>query len=246
MKGYEPESYGDSYDDYEAAHSNLLPDPTPMVDVLARYAGTGRALEIGIGSGRVARPLAERGVRVDGIEISPKMIEQLRKSADGLPIRVFRGSCADLDLADRYSLIYCAVSTFFCLPTREEQERTFGTVAGALDGDGVCILDVYTPDPERFHANQEFKVLELSVDSATLQFSLHHPDRQVVETQRLIIDAGGTRLHPSTSRYAAPEELDEMASAAGLRLRSRWADWSGSPFTARSPRHVSMYELSSA
>lgn len=242
MKGYASTSYGDSYSTYETTHSNLYPDPKPMLEVLARYAEAGPALELGIGSGRIARPLAERGIEVDGVEVSEKMIEQLIDSSAGLPIRALRGSFADIEPPRSYRLVYCVVSTFFCLATKNEQEGAFATIARALDSDGVCILETYTPDPARFERGQEVKIVELTVDSVTLQLTLHHPESQVVESQRLVARDGRIQLHPVVTRYASPEELDEMAGKVGLRLRERWADWNRAPFTEGSPRHVSFYE----
>jgi SAM-dependent methyltransferase len=243
MKGYVSDSYGNSFDDaYEAIHSGLLPDPAPMVSELARHAGAGPALELGVGTGRVARPLAALGVEVDGIEVSAKMIEQLRRSADGLPLTVLAGDFGEMKPPRSYRLIYCVWSTFFYLTTRDAQSRALDRVARALDADGVFVLEVYTPDPGRFRHGQEAKVIDLAAGSVTLQFSLHDPDRQIIETQRVIMGGDGIQLHPVINRYAPPGELDEMAAEAGLRLRDRWADWSHAPFTEHSRSHVSVYE----
>jgi SAM-dependent methyltransferase len=243
VKGYTQDSYGNSFDgNYEEVHSKLLQDPTPMVDVLADHAGAGPALELGIGTGRVARPLAQRGVDVDGIEVSANMIGQLERSATGLPVRAFHGDFAEMEPPRRYSLVYCIWSTFFYLTTREEQERAFGRVARALDREGVFIVETYLPDTSRFRHGQEVKVIELAADSVSVQFSLDHPDRQVIEIQRVVLSADGVRLHPVMSRYAHVDELDAMAGASGLRLRDRWADWHRAPFTGQSPQHVSVYE----
>lgn len=243
MEGYAQDSYGNSFgDDYEAIHTKLLADPTPMIDVLAGHAGTGPALELGIGTGRIARPLAERGVEVDGIEISENMIRQLERSVGGLPIRVYQGDFAEMAPPRRYQLVYCVWSTFFYLTTREAQECAFDRVAGALGDGGVFVLETYIPHPTRFRQGQEVKVIELAVDSVSLQFSLNHQDRQIMEVQRVELSSGGVRLHPVMARYAFADELDEMAGRAGLRLRGRWADWHRAPFTDESPQHVSVYE----
>jgi SAM-dependent methyltransferase len=245
VKGYGDASYGDSFDEtFEATHSRLLPDPTPMVDMLARYAGgSGPALELGVGTGRVARPLAERGVEVDGIEISPVLAEQLRQSTKGLPVEVFLGSFGDVPPPRSYRLIYCVWNTFFYLTTKEEQIKALGPIAGALDPGGVCVMEAYVPDPRRFSRGQEMKVIELAADSVTLQFALHDPDTQIIESQRVALGRDGIRFHPTVNRYVSPDQLEEMAAEVGLRLRNRWAGWNEEPFTEDSTRHVSVFEV---
>lgn len=242
MEGYTSDSYGNSFDESFEESQPTLSDPTPMVEALAGHAGIGPALELGIGSGRVARPLAERGIEVDGIEVSANMIELLKRTVAGLPIQIFQGDFADMTPPRRYKLIYCVWSTFFLLRTRDAQQCALDRIAHALDHGGVFIIETYVPQGTRFHQGQEVKVMELTAGSVSVQFSLHHPDSQIIETQRVVLNGEGIHLHPVISRYASAEELDEMAGESGLRLRSRWADWDLSPFTQASPRHISVYE----
>jgi SAM-dependent methyltransferase len=209
---------------------------------LARHAGAGPALELGIGTGRIARPLAARGIEVHGIEISRVMIEQLKATLGGLPIRAMHGSIVDFEPPRRYPLVYCSMNTFFFLTTREVQERAFATIARALNDDGVFIVDnSVLPHPDHARAGQKSEIIELTADSVTLQFSLHNAAEQTLEYQRVVLGASGVVLHPWVLRYALPDELDEMAAQSGLRLRTRWADWDGEPFTQKSRRHISVY-----
>lgn len=255
MRGYLQTTFGDSYaEGFEA--KPLRPDPEQAAAVLARYAGAGPALELGIGSGRIARPLAARGIEVDGIEISSAMIEQLNASVAGLPVRAIPGDFTDFEPPRRYSLIYCSFNTFFLLRTPDEQVQTFANVARALDDNGVFIIetsvipsprhthteqDSFVPNVNRTGVEQEFKIMELTADSVTLQFTLHYPEKQTIENQRVVIDAKGVTLRPFILRFASPGELDEMAAQSGLHLQTRWADWDAEPFTQESPRHVSIY-----
>lgn len=255
MEGYRQSIYGDSYpSEYESRVQQF--DPASMVETLARYAGAGPVLELGIGSGRIARPLATRGIEVDGIEVSQTMIEQLNDTRDGLPIRAIQGDFADFEPPRRYSLIYCGYNTFFLLTTREEQMRAFASIERALDDNGIFICETAAisdsnrielrrefmlPTPHPVDVGQEFKIVRLTADSVTFQFSLHHADRQTIETQRVVLDAKGATLHPCVLRYALLDELDEMAARSGLHLQTRWANWDAEPFTHKSYNHVSIY-----
>lgn len=241
MRGYLESDYGDSFTNgYEA--NSRLEDSQPTVEVLARYAGSGPALELGIGTGRIARPLAARGIEIDGVEISRVMIEQLRATIGELPIRVMQGSIVDFEPPRRYPLAYCSMNTFFFLTTREAQDRAFATIARALNDDGVFIVDnSILPHPDHARTGQKSEVIEVTADSVTLQFSLHNAAKQTLEYQRVVLGADGVVLHPWVLRYALPDEMDEMAAQSGLRLRARWADWNGEPFAQTSRRHISVY-----
>jgi SAM-dependent methyltransferase len=244
MRGYGLASYGDSYDDtFEERISRLWPDPTPMVKALARYAGgTGPALELGVGSGRIARPLAALGVETDGIEVSPVLAEQLRRSADGLPLQVIVGDFGDMTLPRKYRMIYAVLNSVLYLTTREKQVRALDRIVRALDDGGVFVMESFTPDPQRFTRGQEMKIVELAADEVTLQFSLHYPDTQIIEAVRVYMRPEGLRFTPTVMRYVSMEQLDEMAAEVGLRLRGRFAGWNEEPFTGDSRRHVSVFE----
>jgi SAM-dependent methyltransferase len=247
MKGYTSASYGDSFadDDFEEIFA-FLPDPDAMVELLAHLARRGPVLELGVGTGRVARPLAARGIPVDGIDISDVMLAELRRSAGGLPIRPLRSDLADFEPPRRYSLVFCIWNTFYSLRTSEQQARCIQVVADALVPGGVFVIEAFVPDPGRFTNGQEVRVREITADSVSLQVSLHDSSRQTIASQHVVIRQDGVRLHPHEIRYAWPSEIDAMAGSAGLRLKERWAGWRHEPFDQKSSEHVSVYEAAEA
>ena len=243
MKGYTPTSYGDSFagEDFEEVFASL-PDPEAMIELLAGNAGRGPVLELGIGTGRVARPLAARGIPVDGIDVSDVMLAQLRCRARDLPIRAIKSDLADFTPTRRYPLVFCVWNTFYSLRTSEHQARCFQTVADALLPGGVFVIEVFVPALDHFAHGQEVRVREITADSVSLQVSLHDAHRQTVTSQHVVIRQDGVRLHPHEIRYAWPSEIDAMASSAGLRLKDRWAGWRHQPFDRTAREHVSVYE----
>lgn len=247
MKGYLPTSYGDSFagDDFEGIFA-FLPELDIMVDVLAEYAGEGPALELGIGTGRVARPLASRGIPVHGIEISPEMVDTLRASSAALQITLTQGSFVDLVSTVQYPLIFCVWNTFYSLTTAEEQMTALRRIAASLAPGGAFVMEAFVPDPSYFTGDQEIRIREITADSVSLQISQHYPDRQTVESQHIVISRDGNRLHPHVIRYAYPDEIDRMARSSRLGLEDRWANWSRKPFGTGSFKHVSVYRLADA
>jgi SAM-dependent methyltransferase len=243
MKGYTSASYGDSFagDHFEEIFA-FLPDLDAMVELLAHRAGGGPVLELGVGTGRVARPLAERGIPVDGIDVSDVMLAELRRSAGELPIRPIKSDLADFTPTRRYSLVFCIWNTFYSLRTSEQQARCIQVVADALLPGGVFVMEAFVPDPDYFSHGQEVRVREIAADSVSLQVSMHDANRQIVTSQHVVIREDGIRLHPHEIRYAWPSEIDAMASCAGLRLRERWAGWRHQPFDHTASDHVSVYE----
>ncbi|MGH2942034.1 MAG: class I SAM-dependent methyltransferase [Solirubrobacteraceae bacterium] len=213
-----------------------------MIELLAHRAGRGPALELGAGTGRIARPLAARGIPVDGVDISDVMLAELRRRAGDLPIRAIKCDLADLTLTRRYSLVFCIWNTFYSLRSSEQQARCVQTVADALLPGGAFIIEAFVPLPDYFTDGQEVRVREITADSVSLQVSLHDPSRQTVASQHIVIRRNSVRLHPHEIRYAWPSEIDAMADSAGLRLKERWAGWRHQPFDQAAREHVSIYE----
>ncbi len=211
------------------------------VDLLEALAQGGRVLELGIGTGRVALPLRQRGVDVMGIDLSPAMIARLRSKPGGSEIEVVQGSFADLDLDARFSLIYVVFNTFYSLLTQEDQVRCFQRVSDHLADDGVFLMEVFVPDLCRFDAQQTVRATQVEVDMVQLDVTRHSPVEQQVCSQHVRISEEGIRLYPVRLRYAWPSELDLMARLAGLRLKHRWASWEKDAFVAASPKHISVY-----
>jgi SAM-dependent methyltransferase len=206
-----------------------------MIDALATLAGRWRALELGIGTGRVALPLAARGVPVEGVDISPAMVDGLRAKPGGADIRVTMGSFADVPVAGRFELVYVVFNTFYMLLTQDEQARCFQRVAGRLRPGGSFVVEGFLLD-KGDHADVRRGGTDRLPGSS-------HSDRA---TQRITLEyagmgIGGTRQYPLELRVASPAELDRMARLAGLRLSARWADWGAEPFGELATSHVSIY-----
>ena len=210
------------------------------VDLLAELAGAGRGLELGIGSGLLALPLAARGIDLQGIDLSPAMVARLRAKPGGEAIPVIMGSFADVAVQGEFSLIFVAYNTFFALPTQDEQVRCFQNVAAHLTADGVFVLEAFVPQSANFTGG--LKVTAVTDERIGLKVSEHDPVRQRLRSQHVVIRNQEIRLYPVEVRYAWPAELDLMARLAGLRLRHRWADWSRAEIGPDSQRHVSVYE----
>lgn len=243
MDRYGPETYGeqvaDLYDDWYQDH----PDTQVTVERLAELAGPGPILELGVGTGRLALPLAELGLRVHGIDASPAMLDRLRAKPGGERVQLSVGDMAEVAVEGSFALVFVAANTLFLLASQEEQLRCFANVAARLSADGVFVIDVFVPDPARYRDDQQLGVTRVTVDSVLLTASRHDPVGQRLEAQQIQLGPGaGFRLIPGVLRYAWPSELDLMARLAGLGLRERWGGWRREAFTAASTMHVSVYE----
>ena len=199
-------------------------------------------LELGIGTGRVALPLAALGVEVHGIDASPAMIEKLRSKAGGSHIAVTMGDFSAVTLDERFELVFVAFNTFFNLLTADDQVRCFCNVASMLRPTGAFLIEAFVPDLGRFDRGQRLAVSRIEPHAVWFEGSIHDAPRQVVNSQLVRLATDGVRLFPIRIRYAWPSELDAMARVAGLRLRDRWAGWNRQPFSADSGAHVSVYE----
>lgn len=240
----DPAAYGDAwadvYDEHHATRPDIA-DPRPAVDFLARLAGAGPALELGIGTGRVALPLAARGVDLRGIEASVKMVEILRAKPGGAAIPVTIGDLADVDVAGTYRLVFAVFNTFFALPDQDAQVRCFVNVARRLAEGGAFLLEVFVPDVSSFKDGQSVQVSRIEGSEIDLVIATHDPVRQHVDSRQVLIAGDRVRVLPVFHRYAWPSELDLMALHAGLRLSARWGGWEDQAFDASSRSHVSVY-----
>ena len=246
MKNFHESTYGDRIADvYDELHGSLgSPEHVdPVVDVLAGLAGGGRALELGIGTGRIALPLAARGVEVHGIDASEAMVEKLRQKEGGAEMPVTLGDFVEVDVEGAYSLVYVVFNTFFAPLTQEAQVTCFRNVASRLSNGGVFLIEAFVPDPTRFDRGQSVNAGVVETDLVSIDLSRHDLVEQTVTSSHLYITETGVRLYPVKLRYAWPSELDLMARLAGMELRDRWSNWQGSPFTRASANHVSVYEL---
>ncbi|MFI6782654.1 class I SAM-dependent methyltransferase [Micromonospora sp. NPDC050276] len=217
------------------------PDPAPAVEFLADLADDGPVLELAIGTGRVALPLAERGLAVHGVEASEEMLAQLRAKPGGERIPVVVADMADVPVTGEFRLAYLVFNTLFNLVDAERQADCFRNVARVLSPGGAFVIETFVPDPRSFDSDEQVQVREVTEDSATIR--LHRYDRpaQRFIRQTITFDGDGVHLKPFAMRYAWPHQIDEMAQQAGLRLTERYADWHRRPFQADSPSHISVY-----
>jgi SAM-dependent methyltransferase len=241
MADYDVSTYGDRIADVYDRMPQIPDNAEAAVAALASLAGSGPVLELGIGTGRIALPLAARGLAVHGIDASEAMVKRLRTKPGGDRIPVAMGNFADVALEARFSLIYVAFNSFFGLLSQDDQVRCFARVAERLTEQGVFVIEAFVPDVTRFDRGQRLAVTTMGVDDLQLEASVHDPVEQRVRAQHIVISAEGTKLYPVQLRYAWPSELDLMARLAGLRLRDRWGGWDRRPFTAASTSHVSIY-----
>ena len=244
VETYKPETYGEVwaavYDDIHAGLGGDLAETA--ASVLADLAGSGRALELAIGTGRIALPLAAKGVELHGIDASTAMVKKLHAKKGGNAIPVTIGDFKDVNVDGNFSLIFVVFNTFFCLLTQDDQVRCFRNVASHLTDQGVFVIEAFVPDLTRFVQGQAVRADQVEPDLVTLDVSQHDPVTQQVKSQIIEIRETGPKLLPIHLRYAWPSELDLMAQLAGLRLRERWSDWQKAPFTSQSRQHISVYE----
>jgi SAM-dependent methyltransferase len=214
----------------------------PTVDRLAGLADGGRALEFAIGTGRVAVPLAERGVPVSGIELSRPMVGRLREKADETAIPVVVGDMAAARVPGEFSLVYLVYNTVSNLLTQDEQVACFGNAARHLRPGGRFVVELWVPDLQRLPPGAPAAVF--AVEPGYVGFDSYDVlHQQVVSHHVRFGEDRQARLFRSPHRYVWPAELDLMARLAGFTLESRHADWSGAEFTAESRSHVSVYRL---
>jgi SAM-dependent methyltransferase len=226
----------------ETSGSRFDPDVLgPTVDVLAELAGDGAALEFAVGTGRVALPLAARGVPVSGIELSTAMVEQLRAKDVASSVRVTIGDMATTRVDRQFRLVFLVYNTIGNLTTQEQQIACFANAAAHLEPGGCFVIEVGVPDLRRLTPGQDAVVFSHApgyvgyhryTDLVAQQATSHH----------FAADDSGAHEWTTPFRYVWPSELDLMARLAGLSLRDRWSDWDHSPFTGESTSHVSIWE----
>ncbi len=213
---------------------------------LAALVGSGTALELGIGTGRIALPLAAGGAAVCGIDNSPGMLDMLRAKPGAERLTVVCADFVDVPVAGPFDLIYSVCSLGYLL-TQEEQLRCLRAVRERLATSGVFVLQTMVPQAETLLADGRVRSLEApALDDGDvpvlLMCSSADPARQLIQQRIVMIGESATRVFNDRYRYLWPSELDLMARIAGLRLRARWGDWSGQPYTARSRSQISVYE----
>jgi SAM-dependent methyltransferase len=241
--GYFDERIASRYDE----SSGDMFDPAavdPTIDFLAEIARGGRALELGIGTGRIALPLAKRGVQVNGIDLSKAMVARLQAKPGGEDIGVTIGDFATTTVDGAFSLVYLVFNTIMNLTTQEAQVACFRNAAAHLRPGGCFVIEVGVPDLQRLPPGETIRPFHVSetrlgfdeYDIATQAMTSHHLE---------IVDDRVERLSVPF-RYAWPSEYDLMAELAGMKLRERWGGWKREPFTSESRKHVSVWEKSAS
>lgn len=256
MQGYDSASYGDAFADvYDEWYGDVSDVPTTVSALagLAASCGDMPIVELGVGTGRLAIPLAAavHPQTVIGIDASQAMLDWLH--ANQLAANDARGTI-DVRLGDMVDdippgplgVVFVAFNTFFNLGTRERQHGCFRAVAARLAPDGCFVIEAAVPDMSAA-SGSHVEVRTVATDRVVLSIARYDAGSALAEGQFVeLTEAGGVRLRPWSVRYAAPDELDRMALAAGLVLRDRWEDFSGRPYGADSERHVSVYGVASA
>lgn len=240
MEGFDPfKSFGPEvasrYDE------DLRGDEAETVELLAELAAGGPVLEFAIGTGRIALPLAARGIEVDGIEQSVAMVDQLREKTGGAEVVVTIGDMTAVELVRRYSLVYLVFNSIHNVLTQDGQVRCFENAARHLGNDGVFVVETGVPwrGPRE---GSYIEVPEVRLDEVRLSPHSYDAMTQILDVNHMRLTADGIRMSPISLRLVYPSELDLMARIAGLRLRHRWGGWKEEAFTVDSRRHVSVYE----
>jgi SAM-dependent methyltransferase len=239
MKGYDASTYGESIADvYDELYQQL--DPSDAVAAIRSLANGKPVLELGVGTGRIAVPLAEAGVDVSGIDISEPMLARLRAKTNR--VKLHQSDFAEIAIDGAFGVVFVAFNTFFTLPDQDAQLRCFTSVATKLLSGGVFVIEAFVPDTARFTKDQVLQTLRVETDHVVLEATKHDRASQRLDSQLVMLRETGVRFLPIQLRYAWPSELDVMAKLAGLRIRERWANWRAAPFSSTSTMHVSIYE----
>jgi SAM-dependent methyltransferase len=212
----------------------------PVVSFLAGLAGDGRALELGIGTGRIALPLRRRGVPVHGIDLSDAMVARLRAKPGAADIRVTMGDFATARADGTFRLAYLVFNTINNLTTQDEQVACFRNVAAHLEPGGCFVIEVGVPDLQRLPPGETVRPFTVTPDR--LGFDEYDVATQGLISHHYFVEDGEFRVLSMPFRYVWPAELDLMARLAGMTLRDRFAGWAGEPFTSDSRKHVSVWE----
>ncbi|MCB0977203.1 MAG: class I SAM-dependent methyltransferase [Acidimicrobiales bacterium] len=242
MDGYDETTYGERFVDVYDDWYGDITDTDACVTAVAELAGGGPILELGVGTGRLAIPLAQRGSRVTGIDSSPAMLDALAAKPGGREVRTILGDMTEPATGDeRFAVVLIAYNTLFNLTGEGAQARCFASAAARMAVSGCFVVEAFVPTVGQ-EPVEAVVPKQVTTDKVVLSVSRADPARQEITGQYVeFTEAGGVRLRPWHLRWSTVEQLDAMASAVGLRLTRRWSDWSGSAFTDESGSHISVY-----
>jgi SAM-dependent methyltransferase len=205
------------------------------------WTGAGRVLELAIGTGRVAIPLAARGVEVEGLDTSQEMIDVLRSKPGGENLTVHQGDIGRFALDRTYSMAFLILNTIYALQSQEEQISCFESTAAVVEPGGHFVVEAFMPDPTRFRRNSWTQVHDIGLEHVVIEADKHDPSTQQILEQHIHIRDGKIELFPAFLRYIWPSEMDLMARLAGFTLVERFGSWTREKFSARSGQYVSVY-----
>lgn len=226
--------------DERYAHKATPAVVDPIVDFVVELAGAGAVLELGVGTGRIALPLAQRGVHVHGIDLSEAMVARLRAKPGAEQVGVTVGDFATTTVKGRFSVAYIVANTIMNLTTQNEQVACFCNAAAHLEPNGCFVVEVLVPRLQRLPPGETFQ--PFTVEPTHLGFDEYDVVRQGLVSHHYWIEDGKVEVVSPPFRYVWPSELDLMARIAGMTLRERWGGWRREPFDGDSPQHVSVWE----
>jgi SAM-dependent methyltransferase len=238
MENFEPRLYGARWANmYDEFHKGLM-DDEGAVAALATLAGDGPVLEFGVGTGRLAVPLAGRGVEVVGVDVSPEMLAKLKEKSS--EVTVVEADMTTVSLEREFSLAYIAFNSIFALDTQQAQVELFRNAAAHLRPGCRFVLETVVVRPPSADRGK-LAVADIELDRMTLVGGKHDPVTGQHKGMWLILEPDGAKFFPMSGRDVSHFEMDLMGQLAGLELESRWGDWKQAPFTAKSELHISTY-----
>ena len=243
-EGYDESTYGDAFADVYDEWYGEVSDKDATVALIAELAAERQVLELGVGTGRLALPLAELGVHMTGLDASSAMLDRLSRNDPGGTVTPQLGDMAELKFVDLFGVVFVAFNTLFNLASTAAQQRCFDGVAGALLPSGYFIVETIVPAEP--HVGDDRGITPRLLDDGGVVLNVTMTDRnaKLVTGQHVEISKEGlVTLRPWQIHYCSVVELDEMATGAGLFVDQRWEDWSRTPFSVDSSRHVTIYQL---
>ncbi len=242
MDGYTESTYGDAFADVYDDWYRDVSDVDATVDLLVTLASSHASfpvLELGVGTGRIAIPLAARGLDIVGLDASAAMLAKLAENDRSGAVAAHTGDMVDDQPAGPFAVVFVAYNTFFGLLTEARQRACFTSVAQRLVPGGAFVIEAFVPEPQ---PGSSVAVRSMSVDSLTLSVTTHDESAQTAQGQYISFsESGGIRIRPWAIRYASVAQLDAMATDAGFHVAERWEDPTRTPFDVNSPRHVTVY-----
>jgi SAM-dependent methyltransferase len=235
-------SYGDDYVDVYDQYFDTRDSEHDVGAMLAGLAAGGRALEFGIGTGRLAIPLSAAGIEVHGIDNSAGMLDVLKTKPRAAGIRSYLGDATTLRIPGEFQLVFIGFSTIYLLGSQQVQLQCFRNAAAHLPVGGKFLVEAFLHDRSHWATGEQFSTTGVERETVTVRAAIHDPVEQVIRLNHMTIKPDGVSFRPNRLRYIWPSELDLMGQLAGMRLVGRWADWKKSPFNAQSTNMVSVYE----